>query len=201
MCAAIAAMREAGHIDGTKDFVEDLSPNARIGYAVDNVKEEGDSEEEDGNGDANRGDRDKSNSEKQENITSEGPILCAKLDTSKTAVVDPVRELCTVVATHGVCWHVGTAYARFRHLADGADTVDSFSMNAHKWLIAAWVRRLVLLVAGLGTEHEYILKNATLEGHVIVDYNDWSVMLTRRFRALKVWLMLRYYSIEDALEN
>ncbi|PUZ58213.1 hypothetical protein GQ55_5G491400 [Panicum hallii var. hallii] len=66
MRAAIAAMRGAGHIDGTEDFVEELSPNARIGYAVDDVEGEGVSEEEDDdNGDANHGDRDRGNSEKQ----------------------------------------------------------------------------------------------------------------------------------------
>ncbi|CAL4978082.1 unnamed protein product [Urochloa decumbens] len=62
MRAAIAAMREAGHIDGTEDFVEELSPNARIGYAVDDAEGEGDSEEEDDdddNGDANHGERDR----------------------------------------------------------------------------------------------------------------------------------------------
>ncbi|KAL6848122.1 hypothetical protein ACP4OV_022250 [Aristida adscensionis] len=46
MRAAIAAMRQAGHIDGTEDFVEELSPDARIGYAVDDVEGEGDSEDE-----------------------------------------------------------------------------------------------------------------------------------------------------------
>jgi pentatricopeptide repeat protein len=59
MRAAIAAMREAGHVDGTEDFVEELSPNARIGYAVDDVEGEGDSEEEDDEGEHNkdRGDK------------------------------------------------------------------------------------------------------------------------------------------------
>jgi len=61
MRAAIAAMREDGHIDGTEDFVEELSPNARIGYAVDDVEGEGDSEEEDEQGE----EKDRSNGEKQ----------------------------------------------------------------------------------------------------------------------------------------
>ncbi|OEL30268.1 Pentatricopeptide repeat-containing protein [Dichanthelium oligosanthes] len=65
MRAAIAAMREAGHVDGTEDFVEELSPNARIGYAVDDVEGEGDSEEEDEeNGEVNRDHRDRGDSAK-----------------------------------------------------------------------------------------------------------------------------------------
>jgi aromatic-L-amino-acid/L-tryptophan decarboxylase len=95
--------------------------------------------------------------------------------------VDPVRELCAVAAAHDAWSHVDAVYAgsalvcpEFRHLADGADAVDSFSMNAHKWLLAntdccaLWVQQPALLVAGLGTEQEYILKDAAAEGHDIV---------------------------------
>ncbi|XP_062181227.1 pentatricopeptide repeat-containing protein At5g66631-like [Phragmites australis] len=66
MRAAIASMREAGHIDGTEDFVEELSPDARIGYAVDDVEGEGDSEEEDDDeGGVNHDYKDRGNREKQ----------------------------------------------------------------------------------------------------------------------------------------
>ncbi|RCV24828.1 hypothetical protein SEVIR_5G114500v4 [Setaria viridis] len=66
MRAAIAAMREGGHIDGTEDFVAELSPNARIGYAVDDVEGEGDSEEEDDdNVGVNHDDRDRGSSANQ----------------------------------------------------------------------------------------------------------------------------------------
>ncbi|TVU21639.1 hypothetical protein EJB05_31289, partial [Eragrostis curvula] len=66
MRAAIAAMRDAGHIDGTEDFVEELSPNARIGYAVDDVEGEGDSEGEDDNdGEVTNDNKDRGNIEKQ----------------------------------------------------------------------------------------------------------------------------------------
>ncbi|XP_025828391.1 tyrosine decarboxylase-like [Panicum hallii] len=141
-------------------------------------------------------------------------FLCATIGTTQTAAVDPVRELCAVAAAHGAWSHVDAAYAgsalvcpEFRHLADGADAVDSFSMNAHKWLLAntdccaLWVRQPALLVAGLGTEQEYILKDAAAEGHDIVDYKDWSVTLTRRFRALKLWLVLRCYGVEGLRDH
>ena len=131
-------------------------------------------------------------------------FLCATVGTTQTTPVDPIRELCAVAATHGVWVHVDAAYAgsalvcpEFRHLIDGAEAVDSFSMNAHKWLLAnndccvLWVKKPSLLIAALGTEQEYILKDAAAEGHDVVDYKDWSVTLTRRFRALKLWLVLR----------
>ncbi|RCV46213.1 hypothetical protein SETIT_9G514400v2 [Setaria italica] len=102
-----------------------------------------------------------------------------------------------------LCATVGTTQTTaFRHVIDGVEAVDSFSMNAHKWLLAntdccaLWVRKPSLLVAALRTEQEYILKDVAAEGHDVVDYKDWSVTLTRRFRALKLWLVLRCYGVE-----
>ncbi|NP_001152297.2 Tyrosine decarboxylase [Zea mays] len=141
-------------------------------------------------------------------------FLCATVGTTQTTAVDPIRGLCAVAATHGVWVHVDAAYAgsalvcpEFRHLIDGAEAVDSFSMNAHKWLLAnndccaLWVKKPALLVAALGTEQEYILKDAAAEGHDVVDYKDWSVTLTRRFRALKLWLVLRCYGVEGLRDH
>ncbi|CAN6296236.1 unnamed protein product [Urochloa humidicola] len=136
-------------------------------------------------------------------------FLCATVGTTQTTAVDPILELCAVAAAHDAWVYVDAAYAgsalvcpEFRHVIDGAEAVDSFSMNAHKWLLAnndccaLWVRKPSLLVAALGAEEEVILKDAAAEGHDVVDYKDWSVMLTRRFRALKLWLVLRCYGIE-----
>jgi tyrosine decarboxylase len=144
-------------------------------------------------------------------------FLCATIGTTQTTAVDPVGELRDVAAARGAWVHVDAAYAgsalicpEFRHGIDGgadADGVDSFSMNAHKWLLAntdccaLWLRQPALLVAGLGTEQEYILKDAAAEGHDVVDYKDWSVTLTRRFRALKLWLVLRCYGIEGLRDH
>jgi len=143
-------------------------------------------------------------------------FLCATIGTTQTTAVDPVRELCAVAAAHGAWVHVDAAYAgsalvcpEFRHLVRGGEAVDSFSMNAHKWLLAntdccaLWARAPSLLTAALGTEQEsyYILRDAAAEGHDVVDYKDWSVTLTRRFRALKLWLVLRCYGVEGLRDH
>ncbi|KAM0840619.1 hypothetical protein ACQ4PT_059545 [Festuca glaucescens] len=125
-------------------------------------------------------------------------FLCATVGTTQTTAVDPLRGLCAVAETHGLWVHVDAAYAgsalvcpEFCHVVDGVEAVDSFSMNAHKWLLvnndccAMWVKKPAALVAALGTEQEYILKDAAAEGHDVVDYKDWTMTLTRRFRALK----------------
>ncbi|TVU06960.1 hypothetical protein EJB05_46997, partial [Eragrostis curvula] len=140
-------------------------------------------------------------------------FVCATVGTTQTAAVDPVRDLCAVAAAHSVWVHVDAAYAgsalvcpEFAHAIDGAEAVDSFSMNAHKWLLAnndccaLWVKKPSLLVAALGTEPEYILKAAE-EDHDVVDYKDWSVALTRRFRALKLWLVLRCYGVDGLRDH
>ncbi|XP_051226786.1 tyrosine decarboxylase [Lolium perenne] len=141
-------------------------------------------------------------------------FLCATVGTTQTTAVDPVGELCAVAASHGVWVHVDAAYAgsalvcpEFRHVIDGMEFVDSFSMNPHKWLLAnndccaMWVKKPCALVAALGTEQEYILKDAAAEGHGVVDYKDWTITLTRRFRALKIWLVLRCYGVDGLRDH
>jgi tyrosine decarboxylase len=141
-------------------------------------------------------------------------FLCATIGTTQTTAVDPVGELCAVAAPHGVWVHVDAAYAgsaliceEFHHLIDGVESVDSFSMNPHKWLLAnidccaMWVKRPCALVAALGTEPEYILKDAASKGNDVVDYKDWSITLTRRFRALKMWLVLRCYGTDGLRDH
>ncbi|CAL4988040.1 unnamed protein product [Urochloa decumbens] len=142
-------------------------------------------------------------------------FVCATVGTTQTAAVDPIGELCSIAAARGAWVHVDAAYAgaalacpEFRDVIDNAaEGVDSFSMNAHKWLLAntdccaLWARRPAVLVAGLGVENEYILKDAAEEGHDVVDYKDWSVTLTRRFRALKLWLVLRCHGVEGLRDH
>ncbi|KAK1683947.1 hypothetical protein QYE76_044795 [Lolium multiflorum] len=134
-------------------------------------------------------------------------FLCATVGTTQTTAVDPIGELCAVAAPHGVWVHVDAAYAgsalvcpEFRDVIDGVESVDSFSMNAHKWLLAnndccaMWVKKPCALIAALGTEQEYILRDS--EASDVVDYKDWTMTLTRRFRALKLWLVLRCYGVD-----
>jgi aromatic-L-amino-acid/L-tryptophan decarboxylase len=136
-------------------------------------------------------------------------FLCASIGTTRTTAVDPVPELCSVAAPHGVWVHVDAAYAgaalicpEFRHLADGVAAVDSLSMNPHKWLpanmdcCALWLKNPSARVAALGTDHDVILKDVAADRRDVVDYKDWSMTLARRFRALKMRLVLRCYGVE-----
>ncbi|GJN07295.1 hypothetical protein PR202_ga25115 [Eleusine coracana subsp. coracana] len=141
-------------------------------------------------------------------------FLCATVGTTATGAVDPVGDLCAAVKKEEVWVHVDAAYAgsalvcpEFRQGVEMEEGVDSFSMNAHKWLLAntdccaMWVRDPRHLTDALGTDHDVILKDAAAEGHHVVDYKDWTLTLTRRFRALKMWLVLRCYGVEGLRDH
>jgi aromatic-L-amino-acid decarboxylase len=85
-----------------------------------------------------------------------------------------------------------------RFVNDGLEKVDSYATNPHKWLLtnfdcnAFWVADRTALIGALSILPEYLRNTATESGSVI-DYRDWQVPLGRRFRALKLWAVLRWY--------
>ena len=104
--------------------------------------------------------------------------------------------------------HVDAAWAgvaavapEFRWLNAGLDQADSYATNPHKWLLtnfdcdAFWVADRRALLGALSILPEY-LRNAATESGAVIDYRDWQVPLGRRFRALKLWAVLRWYGAE-----
>lgn len=137
-------------------------------------------------------------------------FLCATVGTTSSTAVDPVAGLCEVTKDYEHIWvHVDAAYAgaacicpEFRPTIDGVEMADSFSFNAHKWFLSnldcccMWVREPSALVRALSTNPEY-LRNKATESKKVVDYKDWQVALSRRFRAIKLWLVLRSYGVAN----
>lgn len=136
-------------------------------------------------------------------------FICATVGTTSSGGIDPVRALGEVASRHD-CWlHVdaamfGTAALCPEHrnrLHDGVDLADSYCFNPHKWMFtsfdcdAFWVADRATLVRTLSVLPEYLRTTATESGKVI-DYRDWQVPLGRRFRALKLWFVLRHYGAE-----
>jgi aromatic-L-amino-acid decarboxylase len=122
--------------------------------------------------------------------------------------VDPVREFAAIAHEHGAWLHVDAAWAgvaavapELRWLNDGLDDVDSYCTNPHKWLLtnfdcdAFWVADRSALIGALSILPEY-LRNAATESGAVIDYRDWHVPLGRRFRALKLWAVIRWYGVE-----
>ncbi|OVA11862.1 Pyridoxal phosphate-dependent decarboxylase [Macleaya cordata] len=136
-------------------------------------------------------------------------FLCATVGTTSSTAVDPIGPLCQVAKKYGIWVHVDAAYAgsacicpEFRHFIDGVEDADSFSLNAHKWFFTnmdcccLWVKDSTGLIKALSTNLEY-LKNKATESKQVIDYKDWQIALNRRFRALKLWLIVRSYGVTN----
>ncbi|KAI3845485.1 hypothetical protein MKX03_023420 [Papaver bracteatum] len=136
-------------------------------------------------------------------------FLCATVGTTSSTAVDPIGPLCAVAKMFGIWVHIDAAYAgsacicpEFRHFIDGVEDADSFSLNAHKWFFTTldccclWVKDSDSLVKALSTSPEY-LKNKATDSKQVIDYKDWQVALSRRFRSMKLWLVLRSYGVAN----
>ncbi|MDP6911826.1 MAG: pyridoxal-dependent decarboxylase [Acidimicrobiales bacterium] len=142
---------------------------------------------------------------------AEGLLPClvvATVGTTSSGAIDPVARVCDITEPLGAWVHVDAAWAgsatvcpEHRHLLDGLDRVDSYCFNPHKWLLtnfdcsAFYVADSAPLVGSLSIVPDY-LRNAASDAGEVVDYRDWQVPLGRRFRALKLWFVLRSYGIE-----
>lgn len=135
-------------------------------------------------------------------------FVCATVGTTSTTAIDPLRAIGEVCAREGVWLHVDAAFAgaacicpEFRWMIDGIERADSFVFNPHKWLLTSfdcsglWVRERRALIDALSITPEY-LRNAASEAGAVIDYRDWQIPLGRRFRALKLWFVIRHYGVE-----
>lgn len=135
-------------------------------------------------------------------------LVCATVGTTSTGAVDPLGSIGAVCEREGLWLHVDAAYAgaamvcpEHRWMIEGVERADSFNFNPHKWLLtnfdcsAMWVRDRASLIKALSISPEY-LKNAASDAGAVVDYRDWQTPLGRRFRALKLWFVIRHYGVE-----
>ena len=137
-----------------------------------------------------------------------GRIPCfaaVTLGTTSTGAFDPLAEIGPIARDRGIWVHVdaamaGTAFLcpEFRHLQAGVELADSYCFNPHKWMFtnfdcdAFWVADRRALTETLSVTPEYLKNRASAAGEVW-DYRDWHIPLGRRFRALKLWFVLRHY--------
>ena len=135
-------------------------------------------------------------------------LVAATVGTTSSGAVDPVAAVCDVAGPVGAWVHVDSAWAgaatvcpEHRHLLDGLDRVDSYCFNPHKWLLtnfdcsAFYLADREPLHDSLSIVPEY-LRNTASDAGAVIDYRDWQVPLGRRFRAMKLWFVLRSYGVE-----
>jgi aromatic-L-amino-acid decarboxylase len=132
-------------------------------------------------------------------------FVCATLGTTGSTAIDPVPAIAEICRREKLWLHVDAALAgnaavcpEFRWLHTGVEYADSYCFNPHKWLLTnfdcdcLYVADRAALIGTFSVLPEYLRNRATASGDVI-DYRDWQIPLGRRFRALKLWFVLRHY--------
>jgi aromatic-L-amino-acid/L-tryptophan decarboxylase len=132
--------------------------------------------------------------------------VVATIGTTGTGAIDPLKQIGEICRDYGIHLHVdaamgGTALIlpEFQWMTEGKEYIDSFVFNPHKWMFtnfdcsAYFVKDAGALIKTFEILPEY-LKTRT-RGKVN-DYRDWGVPLGRRFRALKLWSVIRSYGVE-----
>jgi aromatic-L-amino-acid decarboxylase len=135
-------------------------------------------------------------------------FACATVGTTSSNGMNPLAAIAEVCREEGLWLHVDGAMAgtaalcpEFRHFFDGLEGADSYCFNPHKWMFTNfdcdcfWVADRAALIKTLSILPEY-LKNKATESGAVIDYRDWHIPLGRRFRALKLWFVLRHYGAE-----
>jgi aromatic-L-amino-acid decarboxylase len=137
--------------------------------------------------------------------------VVATVGTTSSTSIDPVAPIARVCRHHGVWLHVDAAYAgvmaivpEWRHVLEGAELADSLVVNPHKWLFtpfdlsALLCRRMDVLREAFSLVPEYL---RTTEPEMVHNLMDTGIQLGRRFRALKLWMVLRYFGAEGIRER
>ena len=129
--------------------------------------------------------------------------IVATVGTTSTSSIDPVREIVPIGEEHAMWLHVDAAYAgsaaivpEFRNILDGCERADSIVTNPHKWLFTPfdlsvlYCRHMDLLKRAFSLVPEYL---RTPEQEKVRSGSDYGIQLGRRFRALKLWMVMRYF--------
>jgi aromatic-L-amino-acid decarboxylase len=143
----------------------------------------------------------------------EGKLPCcivASIGATPASSIDPVSAIADIAERYHIWLHVDAAYAgaaavapEMRPLFAGMEHADSLILNPHKWLYVSidcsvlYTRRPRIFRRASSLNANYL---RIAEDERVVNYNDYGVQLGRRFRALKLWYVFRYYGREGIVE-
>jgi len=132
--------------------------------------------------------------------------IVATVGTTSTSSIDPVPEIVPIAEEHAMWLHVDAAYAgsaavvpELQHILAGCERADSLVTNPHKWLFTPfdlsvlYCRHMDLLKRAFSLVPEYL---RTPEQEKVRSGSDYGIQLGRRFRALKLWMVMRYFGQE-----
>ena len=137
--------------------------------------------------------------------------VVATLGTTGSTAIDPLSKIAGITSKYNIWLHVDAAFAgtallldEYRWMIDGIEKADSFVFNPHKWMFtnfdcsAYFVRDKESLIKTFSINPEYL---KTKTGGLVNDYRDWGIQLGRRFRALKLWFVIRNFGVEGLKEK
>ena len=140
-------------------------------------------------------------------------FVSATVGTTSSGAVDPIAKIATLCERENLWLHVDAAYAgtaalcpELRWIHDGLAGADSYCFNPHKWMLTNfdcncfYVAEREALTNALSILPEY-LRNQATESGAVIDYRDWQVPLGRRFRALKLWFVIRHYGVQGLVAH
>lgn len=132
--------------------------------------------------------------------------VVATLGTTSSTAIDPLAAIGEICRRHGVWLHVDAAFAgtaailpEKQNMLKGAENIDSFVFNPHKWMLtnfdcsAYFVKDPEMLIRTFEIHPEYLKTGMDAQ---VKNYRDWGIQLGRRFRALKLWFVIRSYGVK-----
>ncbi|MCK4835423.1 MAG: aspartate aminotransferase family protein [Candidatus Aminicenantes bacterium] len=132
--------------------------------------------------------------------------VVAAVGTTGSTAIDPLKDITEICLRHNLWLHVDAAYAgtalllpETRWMIRGIEMADSFVFNPHKWMFtnfdcsAYYVKNKEALIRTFEILPEYL---KTKEGQQVNNYRDWGIQLGRRFRALKLWFVIRNFGVK-----
>ena len=136
--------------------------------------------------------------------------VVATLGTTSSTAIDPLPAMGDICRRHDVWLHVDAAFAgtaailpENKWMLEGAEHIDSFVFNPHKWMLtnfdcsAYFVKDPGALIQTFEIHPEYLKTGKDSE---VKNFRDWGIQLGRRFRALKLWFVIRSYGVEGLQE-
>lgn len=139
--------------------------------------------------------------------------LCvmSTMGTTSSTAVDPIKDIAAICKKYNAWHHIDASYAgtalllpEMRWMSNGVEDADSFVVNPHKWMLthfdcsAYFVKDKQALINTFSILPEYL---KTEEDRLVNNYRDWGIPLGRRFRALKLWFVMRCYGISGIQEK
>lgn len=137
--------------------------------------------------------------------------VVATLGTTGSTAIDPLVEIAGICSRYEIFLHIDAAFAgtalllpEMRGMIEGIGQADSFVFNPHKWMFtnfdcsAFYVKDEALLVRTFEIYPEYL---KAPEDERVKNYRDWGIQLGRRFRALKLWFVIRSFGVEGLREK